>query len=218
MYKHLRLDAHTPQTGALDFSFLLDAPAGKHGQTVIKDGRLFFEDGTRARFVGFNFHAPAMMPKKTSAVAYADRLASLGCNVVRLVAGDTKNRYGLSLIDYSDKGKGRELNPEMLDRVHYFVSELKKRGIYVQVDLHVFRTFTNTGDLKITPPDTRMKGVSVFDQELIDLQKDYATKYLSARNPYTGFSFLDDPAVMCIQITNENSVFSKIGGSYIICD
>ncbi len=207
MYKHLRLDAHTPQTGALDFSFLLDAPAGKHGQTVIKDGRLFFEDGTRARFVGFNFHAPAMMPKKASAVAYAERLASLGCNVVRLVAGDTKNKYGLSLIDYSDKGKGRELNPEMLDRVHFFVSELKKRGIYVQVDLHVFRTFTNTGDLKITPPDTRMKGVSVFDQELIDLQKDYATKYLSARNPYTGFSFLDDPAVMCIQITNENSVF-----------
>ncbi|MBE5758626.1 MAG: hypothetical protein E7332_01130 [Clostridiales bacterium] len=207
MNKRIRINGHTPATGALNFSHLLDAPAGKHGQTIVKDGSLYFEDGTRARFVGFNFHAPSMMPKKESAAVYAERLASIGCNVVRLVAGDTKRKDGLSLIDYSEKGKGRELNMEMVDRVHYFVHELKKRGIYVQVDLHTFRTFTNIGDLRITPPDARMKGVSIFDQELIDLQKDFASKYLTVKNPYTGMSFLEDPAVMCIQITNENSVF-----------
>ncbi len=207
MNKRITVSGSIPAKGALDFSYLLDAPAGKHGQTIVKDGHLYFEDGTRARFVGFNFHAPAMMPEHESATVFAERLASIGANVVRLVAGDTKREDGLSLIDYSEKGKGRELNPEMMERVFYFVNELKKRGIYVQVDLHTFRTFTDIGDLKITPPDKRMKGVSIFDQQLIDLQKDFATKYLTAVNPYTGMSFLDDPAVMAIQITNENSVF-----------
>ena len=31
-----------------------------------------------------------------------------------------------------------------------------------------------------------MKAVTVFNEEMIGLQKDYATKYLSAVNPYTG--------------------------------
>ena len=59
MRKHIKIDVSKQATGALDFSGLLDAPAGKHGQTVVKDGSLYFEDGIRARFVGFNSHQAA---------------------------------------------------------------------------------------------------------------------------------------------------------------
>ncbi len=212
MDKHIKISSHIPNKGVLDFSDLLDAPAGCHGQTIVKDGSLYFEDGKRARFVGFNFHCPGILPNHETAEKYAERLASIGCNVVRLHAEDSKpvprpNFETGSVIDYSEKGKGRELDADSMDRLHYFVYQLKQRGIYVQVDLHCYRTFTDIGDLEVAPPATRVKAVSIFNQSIIDLQKDFATKYLSAVNPYTGMSFLDDPVVMCIQITNENSAF-----------
>lgn len=207
MRKHLCLDAVTPSAGALDFSDLLDAPAGKHGQTVVRDGHLYFQDGTRARFIGFNFTSPTVFARHETAERFAARLASLGCNVVRLHAEDClpRGRDQLSLIDYSETGRGRRLNPVALERIHYLIAQLKARGIYVQVDLHCYRAFTNIGDLKATPPYAPAKALTIFDQELIDLQKEFAKQYLSAVNPYTGLSLLEDPAVMCIQITNENS-------------
>ncbi len=213
MYKHIHISAHTPNVGALNFSHLLDAPAGKHGYTIVKDGRLYFEDGTRAKFFGFNLAGSGVMPKKETAEAYAERLASMGCNVVRLHAMDglepdvTTTDYKTSVIDYSEKGKGRALDAANLDRLHYFVYCLKQKGIYVQVDLLCYRIFTDIGDLTHTPPQRRVKGMSIFNEELIQLQKEYATQYLSAVNPYTGMSFLEDPVVMAIQITNENSAF-----------
>ena len=206
MRKHIKIDISKPLTGAFDFSHLLDAPAGVHGQTVVKDGSLYFEDGTRARFVGFNIPSGGMMPNHETAEVYAKRLASMGCNVVRLHAEDSVwNRDGISTIDY--KNGGRTLNKEYMERLHYFIYQLKEKGIYVQVDLHCYRIFTNQGDLKNTPPKSAVKAMSIFNQELIDLQKQYVRDYLSAVNPYTGMSFLDDPVVMAIQITNENSVF-----------
>ena len=38
----------------VDVSFLLDAPAGKHGFVVVKDGHLATEDGGRIRCWGVN--------------------------------------------------------------------------------------------------------------------------------------------------------------------
>ncbi len=213
MYKHITVNAHTPTVGALNFSHLLDAPAGKHGHTVVRDGKLYFEDGVRARFFGFNLAGSGILPKKETAEAYAERLASLGCNVVRLHAADglepnfPSTDYKNSLIDYSEKGRGRTLDRENLDRLHYFVYCLKQKGIYVQVDLLCYRIFTDIGDLEHTPPQSRVKAMSIFNEGLIKLQKEFATEYLSAVNPYTGMSFLEDPCVMAIQVTNENSAF-----------
>jgi len=40
----------------MDFSFLLDAPAGKHGFVTVNDGHFYFKDGIRTRFWGLNIH------------------------------------------------------------------------------------------------------------------------------------------------------------------
>ena len=52
MKQHIKLSKTQVNKGVLDFSHLLDAPAGKHGFLQIKDGHFYFEDGTRARFLG----------------------------------------------------------------------------------------------------------------------------------------------------------------------
>ena len=51
MKKHIRIGKTQICRGALDYSHLLDAPAGKHGFVKVKNGHFYFEDGLRARFL-----------------------------------------------------------------------------------------------------------------------------------------------------------------------
>ena len=139
-----------PNQGILNFSHLLDAPAGKHGFTCVKDGHLYFEDGTRARFLGFNIAARSNTPSHEDAERLAERLASLGVNVIRMHAADApigEDKPGswsasskTPLIDY-DKKTSRFFNPEGLDRFDYLAAKLKEKGIYIHVDLLVARAF-----------------------------------------------------------------------------
>ena len=207
MKKNIKINTYSPMTGALDFSHLLDAPAGKHGFVSARDGNLCFENGKRIRFFGFNFPGGGMMPEKETAEKYAERLASMGVNVVRLHAGDGLRMGRNSLIDYS-KGNSIELDLENLDRCHYFINQLKIRGIYVQVDLFCYRAFQDGDGLDYQDaPKNPVKSITFYNRRLIELQKDFARKYLKAVNPYTSLDLTDDPCVMCIQINNENSLF-----------
>jgi len=194
---------------SIDLTGLLDAPAGKHGfVTVGRDGHFYFEDGTRARFFGTNVGGRDCAPEPDQARLIAARLAKYGVNMLRLHSLD--GRYG-PLIDYA-RGTSQEFNADALDRVDYFVSELKKRGIYVYLDLLDYRWFRTADGVKHGDEFTHnwqgsMKGASIFDERMIELQKDYATKLLTHRNPYTGLRYVDEPAVAVIETTNENSIF-----------
>ena len=42
---------------------------------------------------------------------------------------------------------------------------------------------------------------------MIDLQKEYADKLLNHVNPYTGLAYKEDPAIMTIELANEDSAF-----------
>lgn len=212
MKQRIKIDKTAPNTGALDFSYLLDAPAGKHGFTKVKNGRLYFEDGTRAKFIGFNMPTRSNTPDHQTAERLADRFASLGINVIRLHAADAplgpsgwSSSLDNPLIDYNS-GSSRHFHEEGLDRFDYFVAKLKEKGIYVQVDLLVARAFQDGDDLEYpNAPGFPFKSFTHINERLIQLQKEYATKLLTHVNPYTGLALIDDPAVMTIQIANEDS-------------
>jgi hypothetical protein len=193
----------------IDLSFLLDAPAGKHGfVTVGKDGHLRFQDGTPARFFGVDIGGGSACPEREVAETTAARLARIGINMVRLHAVDAG--YA-PLIDY-ERGDSRHLNAEALDRYDYFVAELKKHGIYCYFDLLDYRKFMDADGVKEAsqfqrPWTNSIKGSSCYDPRMIELQKEYATQLLTHRNPYTGNRYVDEPAMALLEITNENSVF-----------
>ena len=110
--------------------------------------------------------------------------------------------YG-PLIDYKS-GASQSFDSEGLDRIDYFVAELKKRGIYVYLDLLDYRQFQTADGVKHADDFTHnwqgsMKGASIFDERMIELQKDYATRLLTHRNPYTGLRYVDEPAVAVIE-------------------
>ncbi|WP_141499968.1 hypothetical protein [Paenibacillus luteus] len=214
MKQRIKIDKTAPNKGVLDFSYLLDAPAGKHGFTEVRDGHLYFADGTRAKFIGFNLPTRSNTPDHHTAELLAERFASLGVNVIRLHAADAPlGASGWSsslenpLIDY-DSGSSRFFNEKGLDRFDYLVAKLKEKGIYLQIDLLVARVFQDGDDLEYPDAPTGFyKTFSHFNERLIQLQQEFATKLLCRVNPYTGLALIDDPAVMTIQINNEDSVF-----------
>ncbi|WP_420146355.1 hypothetical protein [Sphingobium sp.] len=217
--------------GLIDLRFLLDGPAGNHGFVTVKDGHFRFADGRRFRCWGVNITGwemgSALLPPHREAEIYAESLARLGVNCVRLhfldmrtdqrvIDGDgvpvarggqkppiTHTPSGLIDARFDDS---RHFDPDQVDRLHYLFAQFKQRGIYIDFNLNVGRTW-RAGD---GVPDHDLigvaKGVTYFGPELIARQKDYARMLLDMRNPYTGLRYADDPAVAIVEIVNENSL------------
>jgi hypothetical protein len=222
MKQHISISKLDPNKGVLDFSHLLDAPAGCHGFVQTKDGHFYFEDGTRARFIGFNIATRSNTPDHETAERLAERFAGMGVNVIRLHAadapiGDEPGSWSscreAPLLDY-DKGTTRVFNPEGLDRFDYLIAQLKERGIYLHIDLIVARGFLE-GDGLDYPGSVPscMKRYPMYNERLIELQKEYACELLCHVNPYTGLALKDDPAVITVQINNEESAIKGNNGA-----
>ena len=185
---------------------VLDAPAGKHGFMQAKDGHFYFEDGTRIRFWGVNFSMMASFPDHETSEKTAAQLAKYGFNIVRLHLMDW-NSEPMGIFSKSSGGTS-ELSQQQLDRLDYLVYQLKQKGIYVDINLHVARQFTSAdGVMDADKLPTNSKVVTLFDDKLIDLQKEYASNLLTHLNTYTGTQYNQEPSVAMVEITNENSLF-----------
>lgn len=194
---------------SIDLSHFLHAPAGKFGFVSAKpDGHFYFENGKRARFFGTSLNSKDCAPEKPIAEMVADRFAKYGVNLVRFHAFDSA--YAGLFDPKSDNSQ--QLDHGFLDRMDYLIAQLKQRGIYVYMDLLDYRMFKSGDGVKHADDFTHnwagsMKGASIFDRQMIELQKSYATKLLTHRNNYTGLRYVDDPAIALVETTNENSVF-----------
>ena len=182
--------------GATDFSQLLDAPAGKHGFTRIEDGH-FVNDAGRIRFNGVNIVGGANFPSHEGAERMARRLVHFGFNCVRLHYFDLVD-YRFRLIHEKgllvDDGTWCTIDPVQREKFDYLVYQLKKHGIYINVNLLVGRRF---------------KGKNAYDRVLQQKELDYARNLFTHVNPYTGLSLAEDPAVAMVELNNEDALFMK---------
>lgn len=198
----------------VDVSFLLDAPAGKHGFVRAQGAHLVTGDGKRIRFWGVNItdwsKGSVMIPSKEDAPLWAATLARFGVNCVRLQFLDLPTPRGL--ID-GKRDDTRALDPEAFDREDFFIAELEKRGIYINFNLLVGRPF-KAGDGVEDYQKIRegAKGISLFDRRIIELQKEYARELLAHSNPYTKLEYRNDPAVAMVEINNENALWVGFHG------
>ena len=201
-----------PKDAVADAGFLLDAPAGKHGRVVVRDGHLAFEEAGRVRFWATNLSGEGGCPPKEVTPRLADRLAKFGFNLARFHGLDST--WGNALFPRK-AATTQEFDPAQLDRLDFIVAELVKRGIYVNLNLHVARRFTPGDGL----PETEFLGYAkycvLFNPRMIELQKDFARTLLTHRNPYTGKTYAEDPAVIIVELTNENSLFGGWTGGFL---
>ncbi|MDP8229675.1 MAG: WecB/TagA/CpsF family glycosyltransferase [Candidatus Gorgyraea atricola] len=196
------------KNSAVDVSFLLDAPAGKHGFVAVKDGHFYFKDGIRARFWGVNIHSnKTCFPSHGQAEDIAKRLAQLGCNIVRMHLLDYEEPYGIIDSNYNDS---QHLSASQLEKMDYFIYQLKENGIYVTFDvlgLGARRFKEGDGVVDHNKIKSGAGGISFFDERIIELSRKFAKDFLSHVNSYTGNSYLDEPAIAMIEMTNENTLF-----------
>ncbi len=93
-----------------------------------------------------------------------------------------------------------------MDRLDFFVGELKKRGIYTNLNLNVARTYKPGDGVRDYALLGFAKGLTYFDPRLLELQKEYTRQLLTHRNTYTGNEYRHEPAVAIVEFLNENSL------------
>lgn len=205
--------SHESPDNITNFKHLLEVPAGKHGFIRAKDGR-FVNNAGIVRLNGTNLTGSANVPSKPDAEMLANRMAALGINCVRLHYMDTD--YGNFMqpkeqgIIAHDPNTQRNLDAQQLDKLDYLIAALKKRGIYVNINLHVGRLWDERGGFPHKDQRPHVdKGLDNFEPRMIELQKEYARKLLTHVNPYTALPYTNEPAVAVIEINNENALFNQ---------
>ena len=156
----------------------------------------------RIRLWGVNLSFAANFPEKKDAPLVARRLARAGVNTIRCHHMDTAD-WPRGLWDPQNPS---QIHPEALDRLDFFINELAKVGIYIDLNLHVGRAHSRYLDLP-RANTSYDKIVNLFTPALVDAQKKFARTILTHRNPYRGVTYANDPAIAIVEITNENSLF-----------
>ncbi|MBI4877248.1 MAG: hypothetical protein HY822_21685 [Acidobacteria bacterium] len=197
------MDWRAGEASPADVSFLLDAPAGRHGFLASRGGHLVWPGGRRFRIWGVNFTAAATTPAKEDAPRVAAHLARFGINCVRFHFLDRTAPNGLLDATRDDT---RAFDAAHLDRFDFFVAELKKRGIYTNINLNVGRTYKAGDGVKDHELLGFAKALTYFDPRLLELQRECARALLTHRNPYTGAEYRHEPAVAIVELVNENSL------------
>ncbi len=200
------LVSYEPSAGLPNVSAWLERPAGAHGFVRVaprKPLARLVTDAGPIRFWATNLCFEACFPSREEAEALAARLAGLGINCVRMHHMDARSIWGKDLLT---------IDPQKLDRLDYLIHQLKRHGIYTNINLHVSRWL---GDKEGFPHREKRpkydKGVGNFEPRMIQAQKKYARDLLTHVNPYTKTAYTDEPAVAFVEISNEDALFAVWG-------
>jgi len=202
-------DHDTSGESVLSMADWIDGPAGNRGRVTRIDGEIFY-GGEPLKIWGLNLCYGACAPNREMADRRADFYAKYGINAVRL----HKYAENAVLLD----GSSTEYDPEALDRMDYFIAALKKRGIFVKLS-PTFGSMKIAGDAweRIpyadewgTRPSGRKRvgtgsGAVFLSRELQEMHFEQMTNLLNHKNPYTGLTYAEDPAILLVEAVNEES-------------
>jgi len=202
--------AKGPVPGVLDMDRWLEAPAGKRGGVrMVKDG-FAFEDGTPIKFWGTNLSYRESAPERKAADLTAARFAKYGVNAVRM----HKFSYPTNQSGIGDPNDSTRMDPKALDQFDYFAGRLKQHGVYFGWS-HTYKYQVVAGDRKrLLAYDEiakNLKGNTYalmnFAEDVQDLMIEMVVNLLKHRNPYTGKTYADEPALCFIELQNEDDIF-----------
>jgi hypothetical protein len=199
--------------GPTDLRATLPAPAGAAGFVHVANGQLRV-GADRLKLFGVNFTAGACFPDRATADRVAGRLAKFGLNAARFHFLDAT--WGQPQLIRYESGDWTQWDADALDRFDYFFHRLKAQGIYANLNLLVGRRFgVGDGvDPAIQSLDWKTAhAVGFFHAPLREAQKAYARRLLTHRNPHTGLTYAEDPALALVELNNENGLLHAwLGG------
>jgi hypothetical protein len=209
------LPADDVTEGVTDLSFLNDKPANE--LVTARDGH-FYAGDRRIRFWGVCIIGVAAFPSHDDAPLIARRLACRGMNQVRIHLID--GHYAPhGLFDPEHKGRLRIL-PSQLDKLDFFIAELKKRGIYVELPVHGYHWRNIAAESDYPGVDFRQfapfsSGIPLWNERFVATEKQFARDFFGHVNPYTGRAYTEEPAVSTLEVVNENGLICAWRGGHM---
>ena len=197
----------------IDFSKMLDAPAGKHGRLVCRNGSFEFEKrpGVPVRFYGTNIIYWVHNMENKYMDRMVDDMAATGYNMVRLHLFDFSKviRYENGIPMFTS---------EYMERLDYLLSAFKKRGIYLTLDLFGTRLIKK-GELPDYPEEEvnhkEFKRLVFVSDGAMENWKKFSAQLLNHKNQYTGLTWKEDPAITTISLINEDTIFNTSNNPFI---
>jgi len=201
-----------PAPGALGMQDWLERPAGKHGR-ITRQGEKLVYNGKPIKLWGLNLCYSTCAPEKELADKRAAFYPKYGINAVRLHKYADNAGWG----GIQSKDSFVQFDPAGLDRMDYQVAKLKEAGVYVKLSAHFGSQKLGPGDKKHVPFLDELgpfKGNRIetphsavhYSPELQHVQILHTTNLLKHKNPYTGLTYAEDPAIAFIEIINEQSI------------
>ena len=179
-------------------------PAGQDG-FVRSANAQFVNDRGPCRFSGTNVCFSGCFPEHEQAEQVAADLARFGINLVRLHY--VHHKFPPNQVYASPDSF---IEPLQLEKFDYLFYQLKRRGIYVYMQLNIARKFGKASGFENADKlPWYNNGIDNIEPRMIALQKKYVRDLLSHVNPYTGLAYKDKPAIAALKLANENSVMIK---------
>ena len=206
----------TGDTGAsaIGLDDWLDRPAGKHGR-IVRQGDQLLVNGQPIKLWGLNLCYGTCAPEKELADKRAAFYRKYGINSVRL----HKYADGPGWAGIQSPDSFAEFDAEGLDRMDYQVAKFKEAGIYVKLSAHFGSQKLGPADKQYVPyldefgtlrgRDARIEtphSAVHYSPELQRLQILQMVNLLQHKNPYTGMTYAQDPAIAFLEIINEQSI------------
>lgn len=192
-------------TSVLNFSRFNDAgPAGAKGRIVVgTNGRMRYADSNEA--LTLHCASLALSPatggflKGKDADLYAAQLRAHGFNLVRF--------HYVEATLMTKRDADFDFDPAQLDAWFYFLSALKKQGVYWVMDAMT----SENGALGAVYPHRwvakhDLKRRIYFDEAAREHWRQLVEKLLARKNPYTGMTTLQDPALLGVITVNEGGI------------
>ena len=217
-WKPIDMSALSVRPGsALDLSGIHEpGPAGKYGRAVIgPDGGFRFEKrpDRPVRFFAFNAFANHLMSWKESMLQaatpeetrknireFAAKVRRQGYNMVRFLGVD------LLLMSGMDAPGRARFSPANLDNFQYMLHCLKREGVYFGIDLFSYTGYEKFPNQWSDAVAKRYKERMYFDPEARRMWLDGVKALMTAVNPYTGLSLNDEPALVYVDMHNEQEL------------
>ncbi len=206
---------------ALDFSSVIPhhEPAGKFGRVAVRDGHFEFANlpGVTQRFYGVNVCSTANLPDTAEqAERFAAQLARLGYNAIRfhhherwLVSKDGKLPQEPPLNREAENGTS--LDPAQMEKFDLLVAACVKHGIYLTTDLYVSRAHVVPWraigiNRDGTVPQDQFKIYCAFHEPAYSNLCAWSRNFLTHKNPHTGRSLAEEPALVALALVNEGNL------------
>lgn len=189
----------------------IEKPAGKHGYLYFKNNNYIFTDGTQAKFWGVNIAGNKPFMPAEEVQNWTQFLVKYGINAVRF------HKFTWHATDGYNSTSITESKWRNFD---YLTNELRDAGIYYGWS-HIYGHKLMPGDstrvlayseVRHTNfPWSHLNGTTAslvnFAEDLQQLNIELTVNMLQHINPNTGLRYADDPALIFIEIQNEDNIF-----------